>query len=76
MNDFLSPETKKRPFRLGIGGPVGGWLEEGLRQGVGRGVALAPAVLIAMGIAFMLDHPLLAARPMRLGVGVGSVTLL
>ncbi|WP_411827734.1 urease accessory protein UreG [Luteolibacter sp. AS25] len=23
MNDFSSPETKKRPFRLGVGGPVG-----------------------------------------------------
>ena len=43
---------------------------------MGRGVALAPAVLIAMGIAFMLDHPLLAARPMRLGVGIGAAALL
>ncbi len=61
---------------LGLGGPAGSLLEEGLRQLVGRGVALAPAVLIAMGIAFMIDHPLLAARPMRLGVGIGSAALL
>ena len=61
---------------LGLGGPAGSLLEEGLRQVVGRAVALAPAVLIAMGIAFMLDHPLLAARPMRLGVAIGSISLL
>ena len=61
---------------LGLGGPAGAWLEEGLRQGVGRGVALAPAVLIAVGIAFMLDHPLLAARPMRLGVAIGAAAIL
>ena len=61
---------------LGVGGPVGGWLEEGLRQGIGRGVALAPAALIATGIALMLDHPLLAARPMRLGLAVGGGALL
>jgi S-DNA-T family DNA segregation ATPase FtsK/SpoIIIE len=56
---------------LGIGGPVGGWLEDGLRLAIGRGIALAPALLIAMGIALMLDHPLLAARPMRLGLSIG-----
>lgn len=61
---------------LGVGGPVGGWLEEGLRQCIGRGVALAPAALIATGIALMLDHPLLAARPMRLGLAVGGAALL
>ena len=61
---------------LGVGGPVGGLLEDGLRQAVGRGVALAPAALIAMGIALMLDHPLLAARPMRMGLLIGSAALL
>ncbi len=61
---------------LGVGGPMGGWLEDGLRLGVGRGVALAPAVLIAMGVALMLDHPLLAARPMRMGLAVGSGAVL
>ncbi len=57
---------------LGFGGPVGGLLEDALRLLVGRGVALAPAVLIAMGMALMLDHPLLAARPMRMGLAVGA----
>ena len=55
---------------------MGGWLEEGLRQVIGRGVALAPAALIAGGIALMLDHALLAARPMRLGLAVGGAALL
>ena len=62
---------------LGFGaGPVGGWLEDGTRLLVGRAVALAPAVLIALGIALIIDHPLLAARPMRLGLAIGSVALL
>ncbi len=60
---------------LGVGGPVGGWLEEALRLLIGRAVALAPLALILIGIALILDHPLLAARPMRLGVGVGAVAL-
>ena len=62
---------------LGFGaGPVGGWLEDGLRLLVGSAVALAPAVLIALGIALILDHPLLAARPMRTGLLIGGIALL
>jgi DNA segregation ATPase FtsK/SpoIIIE, S-DNA-T family len=62
---------------LGIGaGPVGGWLEEGVRLLVGRAVALAPLALMLVGIALMLDHPLLAARPLRLGVAVGGMAIL
>ncbi len=62
---------------LGFGaGPVGGWLENGTRLLVGRAVALAPLALIALGVALILDHPLLSARPMRLGLAVGSVALL
>jgi S-DNA-T family DNA segregation ATPase FtsK/SpoIIIE len=62
---------------LGFGaGPVGGWLEDGLRLLIGRAVALAPAVLIALGVALILDHPLLAARPLRLGLMVGGGALL
>jgi DNA segregation ATPase FtsK/SpoIIIE, S-DNA-T family len=62
---------------LGFGaGPVGGWLEDGLRLLVGRAVALAPLTLILVGIALILDHPLLAARPLRLGVGIGAFALL
>jgi S-DNA-T family DNA segregation ATPase FtsK/SpoIIIE len=55
---------------------VGGWLEDGLRLLIGRAVALAPAVLIALGVALILDHPLLAARPLRLGLMVGAGALL
>ena len=62
---------------LGFGaGPVGGWLEDGLRLLIGRAVALAPAVLIALGVALILDHPLLAARPLRLGLMLGAGALL
>jgi S-DNA-T family DNA segregation ATPase FtsK/SpoIIIE len=62
---------------LGFGaGPVGGWLEEGTRLLVGRAVALAPLAMIAFGVALILDHPLLSARPMRLGVAVGGIALL
>jgi S-DNA-T family DNA segregation ATPase FtsK/SpoIIIE len=62
---------------IGFGaGPVGGWLEDGLRLLIGSAVALAPAVLIALGIALIVDHPLLAARPMRTGLLVGGVALL
>ena len=62
---------------LGFGaGPVGGWLEDGTRLLVGRAVALVPLALIALGVALILDHALLSARPMRLGLVVGSVALL
>ncbi len=62
---------------LGFGiGPVGGWLEDGLRLLVGRAVALAPLALIAAGIVLILDHPLAAARPLRLGVAIGAGALL
>jgi S-DNA-T family DNA segregation ATPase FtsK/SpoIIIE len=61
---------------LGFGGPVGGWLEDALRLLVGRAVALMPLALIAAGIALILDHPLAAARPLRLGVALGAGALL
>ena len=62
---------------LGLGiGPVGGWLEDALRLLVGRAVALMPLALIAVGIALILDHPLAAARPLRLGVALGAGALL
>ena len=62
---------------LGFGaGPIGGWLEDGLRLLMGQAVALAPAILIALGIALILDHPILAARPMRLGLAIGGAALL
>jgi S-DNA-T family DNA segregation ATPase FtsK/SpoIIIE len=43
---------------------------------MGQAVALAPAILIALGIALILDHPILAARPMRLGLAIGAAALL
>ena len=62
---------------LGFGiGPVGGWLEDGLRLLIGRAVALAPLALIAVGIALILDHPLAAARPLRLGAAIGAAAIL
>ena len=62
---------------IGFGaGPVGGWLEDGLRLLIGSAVALAPALLIVLGIALILDHPLLGARPMRTGLLIGGVALL
>ena len=62
---------------LGFGiGPVGGWLEDGLRLLIGRAVALAPLVLIALGVALILDHPLMNAQPLRLGVALGAAALL
>ncbi len=62
---------------LGFGaGPFGKWLEEGLRLLMGQAVALAPAIFIALGIALILDHPILAARPMRLGLAIGAAAIL
>ncbi|MEZ0284070.1 MAG: DNA translocase FtsK 4TM domain-containing protein, partial [Thermoleophilia bacterium] len=62
---------------LGFGiGPVGGWLEDGLRLLVGRAVALAPLALIAVGIALILDHPLAYSPPLRLGAALGAAALL
>jgi S-DNA-T family DNA segregation ATPase FtsK/SpoIIIE len=62
---------------LGFGiGPVGGWLEDALRLLVGRAVALMPLALIAVGIALILDPPLAAARPLRLGLALGAGALL
>ncbi len=47
-------------------GPVGGWLEDGLRLLIGSAVALAPAVLIALGIGLLAAlWPAVAAMRMR-----------
>jgi S-DNA-T family DNA segregation ATPase FtsK/SpoIIIE len=62
---------------IGFGaGPLGGWLEDGLRLLVGRGVALAPAASIALGVALILSHPLVSAGPFRLGMAIGTAALL
>ena len=46
-------------------GPVGEWLDTGTRMLVGRVVAIMPLVLVAVGIATILAHPLMAAQPLR-----------
>lgn len=60
---------------LGFGaGPLGGWLESGLRLLVGRMVLVMPLVLVAAGILLILDHELLHVRPLRAGAVVGALT--
>lgn len=62
---------------LGFGvGPLGEWMETGVRLLVGQAVALAPLVLVVVGIATILAHPLMAARPLRLGLIIGGEALL
>ncbi|HWH13928.1 MAG TPA: DNA translocase FtsK 4TM domain-containing protein [Miltoncostaeaceae bacterium] len=61
---------------VGIGvGPLGGWMESGLRLLVGRLVLILPLLLIVLGILVILDHDLLRARPLRTGLVVGGLTL-
>jgi DNA segregation ATPase FtsK/SpoIIIE, S-DNA-T family len=62
---------------LGFGaGPVGGWLESVLRLSIGRLVVVLPLVLVVLAVLLVLDHPLLQARPMRLGLLIGLGTSL
>jgi S-DNA-T family DNA segregation ATPase FtsK/SpoIIIE len=62
---------------VGFGvGPVGEWLDTGTRMLVGRAVAIMPLVLVAVGIATILAHPLMAAQPLRLGLIIGMEALL
>jgi DNA segregation ATPase FtsK/SpoIIIE, S-DNA-T family len=62
---------------VGFGvGPVGEWLDTGLRLLVGRGVAGVPLVLVLVGFATILAHPLMSAHPFRLGVILGAEALL
>ena len=51
-------------------GPVGEGLETAVRMLVGRGVALAPLALVALGIALIFDHEILHRSPFRVGMGV------
>jgi S-DNA-T family DNA segregation ATPase FtsK/SpoIIIE len=55
---------------------VGEWLDTGTRMLVGRAVAIMPLVLVAVGIATILAHPLMAAQPLRLGLIIGMEALL
>lgn len=56
-------------------GPVGAGLETAIRWVVGVGVALAPLVLVAVGLALILRHPTLSSPPLRLGLGVLGTAL-
>lgn len=62
---------------LGFGvGPVGDWLETGTRLLVGQAVAVVPAVLVGLGLLTILAHPLMGARPLRMGLAIGGQALL
>ena len=63
---------------LGVSvGPLGGGLETLTRLGVGRAVALAPVVLVALGVGIIFGWKILDTRPFRAGVGalVGAMLL-
>ncbi len=54
---------------LGVSvGPLGGGLETLTRLGVGRAVALAPVVLVALGVGIIFGWKILDTRPFRAGV--------
>jgi S-DNA-T family DNA segregation ATPase FtsK/SpoIIIE len=57
-------------------GPVGDGLETLLRLLVGRGVALAPLAMVLAGLALILGHGLLTARPFQVGAGIAALSLL
>lgn len=63
---------------LGVGvGPVGGWLEDGVRLVIGRAVVVAPVLLVGVGVLVILKHPILSSAPFRTGSAIllGAVTL-
>lgn len=61
---------------LGFGaGPLGGWLEDLVRLGVGRLTVAAPLALVGLGVLLILDDDLLRIAPLRLGALVGLVSV-
>ncbi|MFN8124371.1 MAG: DNA translocase FtsK [Thermoleophilia bacterium] len=61
---------------LGFGaGPLGGWLEDLVRLGVGRLTVAAPLALVGLGVLLILDDDLLRIAPLRLGAGIGLVSV-
>ncbi len=58
------------------GGAFGEYLEDGIRVFVGRGVGLAPLVLVAIGIHLIVRIPVFDARPFRIGAGVVGLAIL
>lgn len=58
------------------GGAFGRYLEEGLRVFVGRGVGLAPLVMVAVGIHLIVRIPVFDSRPFRVGAGLAGLAIL
>ena len=62
---------------LGISvGPLGNGLETVVRLGVGRAVALAPLVLVGLGLSVIFGWEIVTRRPFQLGAGVLAGALL
>jgi S-DNA-T family DNA segregation ATPase FtsK/SpoIIIE len=57
------------------GGAVGQYLEEFIRVFVGRGVGLAPLVMIAIGVHMIVRIPVFDARPFRIGAGIVGLAI-
>jgi S-DNA-T family DNA segregation ATPase FtsK/SpoIIIE len=52
------------------GGPAGRGLEDLVRLGIGRAVAVAPVLMVVAGIAIILRDDLLSAVPFRIGASL------
>ncbi len=61
---------------VGAGGPIGGDLVDLVRAVVGRAVWIMPVAMIAAGALVILNHPVLKAPPLRLGVALGTAAAL
>ncbi len=57
------------------GGAFGAYLEEFIRVFVGRGVGLAPLVMVAIGIHLIVRIPVFDARPFRIGAAVVGLAI-
>ncbi|MBM3697270.1 MAG: DNA translocase FtsK [Actinobacteria bacterium] len=58
------------------GGASGRYLEEFIRMFVGRGVGLAPLVMVAVGVHLIVRVPVFDARPFRIGAGLVALAIL
>lgn len=57
------------------GGAFGTYFEELIRVFVGRGVGLAPLVMVAIGIHLIVRIPVFDATPFRIGAGVAGLAI-
>lgn len=57
------------------GGAVGQYLEEFIRVFVGRGVGLAPLVMVAVGVHLIVRIPVFDATPFRIGAGIVGLAI-